>query len=74
MARIEIQDGDDWVVILKDGERIYTGHGPSLHEWANIIGDLGEHEVVHRLGLFGELDENGYPINDGDDTIFTPER
>lgn len=72
MARFEIQNGDDWVVILKDGERIYAGHQPSLHDMAQIIEDLG-HEVFHEFGQFGELDEDGYAIGDGDDTVFTPD-
>ena len=70
MARFEIQHGDDWVVILKDGERIYAGHGPSLHDMAEIIRDLGHH-VTHHSGQFGELDEYGIAIGDGDDTVFT---
>jgi hypothetical protein len=65
MSKLEIRDGDDWVVMEFDGVRVYTGHRPSWNVWKEILERVGV-TVDLRFGQFGE-DGNG------DDDVFTEE-
>jgi hypothetical protein len=67
MANFEILDGDDWIVIKKDGQTILSEHSVQWSFWKKLLEQDGHHVSV-QFGQFGEIEDD---INDGNTNIFT---
>ena len=62
MAKIEIQDGDDWVVVKIDGkpfERLCSNHSLCGNDFVEILKLLG-HDASIRYGTFRNGDEDDF--------------
>ena len=65
MADVEIQQGDDWVVVRVQGkkEELSSGHSISVHDWIRILQHFGI-SVDRKWGTF---------VNDNEDDFRTEE-
>lgn len=72
MAKIEILDSEDWVVVLVDGKRVQAEHTVRV---PSLLESLG-HEVTYRYGAFGtdyDGDDTLYKQDGADETVEVPE-
>lgn len=61
MAQVEIQCGDDWVVVHVNGQKIQlsSGHSISDHDWIEILNLFGI-SVDRKFGTFVDDDEDNF--------------
>lgn len=70
MAQLEVQRSEDWMIIKRDDEVVYRGHGADARDWVDILESFGI-SVLYQYGQHGRVDDDGF--HDGDDSTFIPD-
>ena len=64
MKKVVIRDGDDWLTVEVDGQKVIDGHSAAPFHWAEVLRRVGI-EVVEEEGNFCEICTEWVPNTTG---------